>query len=202
MLPATVFLVMFGNETAIMLFGEGFAESGPVLSVLAFNIYIVTLSGLLTYAMLSMNRTKSYGKIATVYAVITMLLFVLIIPGNLSGIASGAVGAATALVAGSFLFVLLLIAATKRLGIPGLYPRTYIHVITATILLILLYHVKSYFVPSGFIPLMLLALMSVAVYTGIILAVKEITKSDIKFIRDTLNPKNIYEDLMDEMRKS
>lgn len=202
MLPATVFLFMFGSETAILLFGEGFADSGAILSVLAFNIYLVTLSGMLAYVLLSMDHTVSYGKNATVYAVITISLFFIIIPGWVPDIVSGAVGAASALVMGSFIFVLLLTITTRRFGAPGIYPRTYVHIAAAAILMILLYLVKTYLAPSNIIQLVLLAFMSMAVYTGILVAVKEIRKSDIEFIRDTLNPKNIYEDLMDEMKKN
>jgi O-antigen/teichoic acid export membrane protein len=197
--PATAFLLILGDGTAVALFGEGFADSGPVLSVLALGIYLTVLSGILSHVLLSMNQTARYGRVATVYAVVTILLFLMIIPGRISDSVSGAVGAALALVIGSAVFVILLTVTARRIGAPGIYPRTYIHILAAAVLAILLYAVRTHLEPHGIIQLALLAVMSVALYLGILLVVKEITRSDIRFIRETLDPRNIYEDLMDEM---
>jgi len=201
MLPATAFLLLFGNETAITLFGEGFADSGLVLSVLALSIYPTILSGFFSQTLLSMNHTASYGKIATAYAIITISLFFIIIPGNMFDSVAGAVGAASALTVGAFIFVALSTVKLNRLGIRCMYPRTYVHIIAMVIMMTFLYTMKTHFEPSGIIPLALLALISGVVYVSILLVIKEIKKSDIEFIRETLNPKNIYEDLMDEMKK-
>jgi len=201
MLPATVFLLMFGNETAVALFKVSFAASGPVLSVLALNIYLVVLSGMFCQVLFSMDRTASYGKAAVVYGILALLLFFVLIPGRLFEDVYGATGAAAAVVIASFVFVIMLAVTIKRLGGPSVYPRIYIHVGAALILMAVLYLVKIYLEPSGVIELVLLALASLVLYGAILVAVKEISRKDIRFIRDTLDPRNIYEDLRGEMRE-
>ena len=200
MLPATVFLLMFGNEAAVALFKAGFASSGPVLSVLGLNIYLAVLAGMLSQVLLSMNRTVLYGKSAAVYAVLTLVLFFVLIPGRFFDGPSGAVGAAAALVIGNFVFVVLLVIATRMAGTFSVYPRIYIHVAAALCVFAMLYGIKEYLGPSGILWLVALAFLSVAVYAAMLIAVREITKKDILFIRETVSPKNIYEDLKDEMR--
>jgi len=202
MLPATVFLLMFGNETAVALFKDGFADSGPVLSLLAAGIYLVILSGMFSQTLFSMNHPASYGRVAIVYAASAILMFIVLIPGKVFGDVYGASGAAMAVLISNLLFVVLLTVTLRHLGGPNIYPRSYIHVAAAATVMGLLYLTKIYLEPSGIIELMLLALMSIAVYGIILVAVREITRKDIKFIKHTLNPKKIYEDLVDEMKNS
>lgn len=200
MLPATVFLFIFGNETSVALFSDGFAASGPIMSVLALYIFLAVLAGLFSQVLLSMNRTVRYGRVATVHAIATILLFLILIPGSLFGSMAAGTGAALSLVLGNLLFVLLLIASIRRIGAPGIYPRLFIHVAAALVLAGLLYLVKIYLEPSGLISLALLSLVSITVYVIVLAAVKEISKKDVHFIRDAMSPKNLYEDLMDEIK--
>ena len=201
MLPATVFLLIFGNEAAVALFKDGFAASGPILSVLAFTIYLKILSGMFSQVLFSMGHTKSYGRSTIAHTVLILLLFVILIPGQFFSILSGGVGAATAVVVGKLLFVILLILSIKRLGASSLYPRIYLHIITALVVMVMLYCVKILFEPSGLVPLILLAMLSVVIYATVLMLIKEITKKDIAFIRDTLNPKNLYDDFISEIRR-
>jgi hypothetical protein len=75
-------------------------------------------------------------------------------------------------------------------------------VAAAGVLIAALYAVKEYLGPSGVIQLVILSFMTLAAYGLMLIAVKEITRDDLRFVRETLSPKNIYGDLMDEMRKS
>lgn len=200
MLPATAFFLIFGRETAVALFGAGFANSGPILTVLGFNIFLTILTGMFAQVLLSMNRAGPYGRAAAVYALFTLALFSIMIPGGTLDSVAGGVGAATALVAGNFLFVVLLTVIIKRSGASGLYPRIYIHMISAAAVGALLYMIRMYFEPSDIIWLILLAFLSMAVYSLILIAVKEITRKDVAFIKNTLDPRNIYDDLKDELK--
>jgi len=202
MLPATAFLLIFGNETAVALFKDGFADSGPVLSVLAVGIFLTVLAGMLAQVLLSAGHNVVFGRSAIVYTVFTIALFFVLIPGYFFDDIGGAVGAALAVVIGSALYLTLLSISAKRKGLFSIYPRLYIHLAAAGIVLAILYCVKEHLSPSGLIPLILLAFLTLALYAVILAIVKEITKDDIRFVRDTLSPKNIYDDLVDEMRKS
>ena len=200
MLPATAFLLVFGSETAVALFGPGFADSGPVLAVLALNIFLAVLIGMFAQVLFSVGRTGLYGKVAVIYAVFTLTLFLILIPGELLGLPAGGVGAAISVVTGNILFVVLLTFVIKRSGSPGLYPRIYIHVLAAVVVGIMLYAVRTYLGPENIIWLIVLAIISVAVYSLILAVVREITKKDIVFIKESLDPRNIYEDLRDEFK--
>jgi O-antigen/teichoic acid export membrane protein len=202
MLPAAVFLLMFGNETVVALFGNDFVASGPILSVLAISIYLVVLNGMFSQILISMGRTVSYGKSATFYAVLTLVLFFVLIPGNYFDAVSGGVGAAAAIVIGCLVFVILLLMTIRRLGAPGLYPKIYIHIAAAVVLAMLLYIVKICLEPSGIPYLAMLSLFSAGIYFVIVVATREITKKDVDFIRDTFSPKGIYNDLLSEMKKN
>ncbi|MDR0198769.1 MAG: oligosaccharide flippase family protein [Methanomassiliicoccaceae archaeon] len=202
MFPATVFLLIFGNETAVALFKEGFAASGPVLSVLALNIYFAILAGMFSQVLLSAGRTVRYGRSALVYAAVTVLLLFILIPGRYPDVPAGAVGAAAAIVTGMFIFVILLAWMAKRSGTAGIYPRIYVHAAAGAVVLAMLYCLKMWLGPSGIPALVLLSLLSVAVYAGLMVAVRELTKDDVRFVRDTLSPKGIYDDLRGGTKKN
>jgi len=201
MLPVTVFLLVFGNETAVALFGEDFADSGPVLSVLSVGLFLNVVAGMLAQVLLSSGRNAPYARSSVVYGFVTALLFIVLIPGWLSDTWAGALGAAAAVVAGSFVYVVLLALTARRHGLFSIYPRIYIHVAVATALLALLCCLKTVFEPSGILWVVLLALISVAVHTMILISAKEITRKDVEFVRETLSPKNLYDDLRNELRR-
>jgi O-antigen/teichoic acid export membrane protein len=201
MLPATVFLLVFGNETAVALFKSDFAASGPILSVFAIGIYLTVLANMFSQVLLSMNRTGQYGRTATVYAVSTLFMFFVLIPDTFFEDIGGGLGAAWATSIGKLFFAVLLVIALKRVGSPNIYPRMYIHLVAAAVLGAVLYAIKIYAGPEGILPLVVIALLSVIIYSGVLAAVREFTRNDIGFIRETLNPKNLYDDLMSEMTR-
>ena len=200
LMPATAFLLIFGNETAIVLFQVQFAPSGPVLSILAIGVYFTVLNGMLTQLLYSMDRRAIYGRSAIIYAVVTLILFATFIPGPFHGVGGGAEGAAISLVISGLLFSVLLSVAAKRIGTFGIYPRLYIHVAAAVAVMFILYMINEHLSPSGLPWMVVLAMLSVGVYSAILAAARELTPGDIAFIRETINIKNLYDDLRSEMK--
>jgi O-antigen/teichoic acid export membrane protein len=199
MLPATVFLIVFGNEAALVLFGKDFAGSGPIMSILAAGIFFNVLGGILSQVLISAGRTDLYGRSLIAYAVLTLALIFVIIPDRSLGIGGGE-GAAVAVVGGIILYSVLLAYYLRRLGLFGVYPRVCIHSAAAAAVLVMLCLVRTYLEPTGLVPLILIAFGALFAYAAILAAVKELTKDDIRFVRRTFSFRNIRKDLKDEMR--
>jgi len=203
LLPVTAFLFIFGDDTASILFGGGFTEAGPILSILSLAIYPMVLGNILSHILLSTNRNASYGRMMTVYAVSVIIMFLLFVPDELFGIrllGLGAVGAALSLLIGSVsLFLAASFVLKRQEGLRN-YPRLILYLIAALILTAVLYIVRESMDFPGVLWYVIIALLSLTMYICMMIAVKEFTKDDVRFMIDTINPKNLYDDIKDEMK--
>jgi len=203
LLPVTVFLVIFGDNVAGILFGGGFTASGPVISVLALAIYPMTLGNIMSSVLLSTNRNVSYGRISMIYAVSVLIMFVLFIPRSLFGIplfGLGGVGAALSFLIGSLLLFTMVSLVLKKEETVRNHPKLLLYVIAALAVGTVLYVIREEFVFLGVLWYVALALMTLLMYLGILALIKEFTMKDLRFIMDTFNPRNLYHDLLDEMK--
>lgn len=203
LLPVAAFLVIFGNDAAVILFGRDFAESGPIISLLALVIYPMTLGNIMSHVLLSTNRNVSYGRVSMIYAVSVIVMFFLFVPSEILGIrlfGLGAAGAALSLLIGSLLLFFMVSVILKRTESLRNYPKLILYVIAALAVGAVLYVIREYAHIGGILWFVVLGLLSIIVYMGILIVTREFKRDDFKFIMDTINPKNLYDDIKEEMK--
>jgi O-antigen/teichoic acid export membrane protein len=203
LLPVAAFLVIFGNDAAVILFGRDFAESGPIISLLALVIYPMTLGNIMSHVLLSTNRNVSYGRVSMIYAVSVIVMFFLFVPSEMLGIrlfGLGAAGAALSLLIGSLLLFFMVSVILKRTESLRNYPKLILYVIAALAVGAVLYMIREYAHIGGILWFVVLGLLSIIVYMGILIVTREFKRDDFKFIMDTINPKNLYDDIKEEMK--
>jgi len=203
LLPVTIYLALFGDDVAAILFGGGFKASGPIISVLALAIYPMTLGNIMSHVLLSTNRNVSYGRISMIYAVAVIIMFILFIPNGLLGIrlfGLGGVGAALSFLIGSLLLFFMVSVVLKKEESVRNYPRLILYVIAALTVGAVMYVIREEMVFVGVLWFLALAFMTIGMYMCILIAAKEFTIRDIRFIMYTFNPKNLYNDIKDEMK--
>lgn len=196
--PVMVFLMLFGPEIAVVLFGSGYERSGDVLSVQCFVLYSTIVSALMTQILYSTNNSTAYGKCSAVYVVVVLVGFLTLIPTYGAGL--GSVGAGAAMAIGYLVQALILVYTVwKKTGI-GFYRRIWRHFLAAAVDVIVLMAINSVMNVSGFFPLLFLALFCMALHIGVCWLFREFRKSDFCFIKDALNPRMLGQSIREEMK--
>lgn len=92
--PIAVVLFVLADRIVVLLFGETFGESGPVLRLLAPAVILLLPTSVYGYLFTAMGRQRSYAGCAAISLGVTLLIDLLLIPRY------GALGAAVGTVAG------------------------------------------------------------------------------------------------------
>lgn len=201
MLPCIAVILVAATPICALLFGEDFGISGNMLigqiGVIALFPYI----GLASQVLFSVNQATLYTKTTITNVMTTFLLFFVLIPSELFGIkmaGMGGVGASLAVSAGYVVQAIIITVAVKRVTSIGISPGVWKQ-FAALILSALSFYTLSMFMPlEGIIRLFLGAVFCVLVYLLVLVSLKEFGKGDIRFIRDALSPKNLYNSLNEE----
>ncbi len=205
LIPCVIFVFVFGNEIALMLLGASYIGAGDALSILAITIYLNILIGIMTQLLYSTNNTKEYRNATIIYASLTMGLFLLLTPESIGGIklaGLGITGTSLGMSIGCFIFLLILLLLVKRTsGIVPIFKDVYKHIIAGVLALTFTYFMQYYLDPQGLFTLILIGLASIAFYLCILFIVRGLTKQDILFVLDSVNPKGIYDSAMEERKK-
>jgi len=189
-LPATAFLVVFGVDVSIVLFGSGFSGTGGILSVLVVSVPIVIILNTNVQLLNSFNKTYVYGKIAVIYSVITILLFMLTIPESLLGVkmlGMGTIGAALSVAVGNVIFLIMVRMASARITGIAIYPKIYIHAAALAASLAVAYLLSRYVPIDNIIIGFFALLLTVAAYFSVLIVTREFSRNDIRFMREVLD---------------
>ena len=196
--PVMVFLMLFGSEIAIVLFGSGYERSGDVLSVQCFVLYSTIVSALMTQILYSTNHSGAYGRCSAVYVVVVLVCFLTLIPAYGAGL--GSVGAGASMAIGYLVQALILVyTVQKKTGI-GFYSRIWRHFVAAAVDIAILLTINHFLDVSGFFPLVLLALFCLCMHIGLCWVLREFRRDDLIFIKDALDPRKLSQSIREEMR--
>jgi len=203
-LPPTMFIIVFGTEVSTILFGAGFSSSGGILSVLAIGAYILIMLGVLVQMLNSFNKTRIYGRLSVIYAVIALFALLAFIPEEIFGITTlgmGSVGAALAVVVSNAIFLILVGVMVVKTTKIGMYSRLYVHLIASAASITIAYVIKNYIGVSGLFSGSLVLVLTISVYFLVLILMREFGKKDIKFLSEIVNVRAAYDELKGEMKK-
>jgi len=203
-LPPTMFIIIFGTEVATILFGAGFSSSGDILSVLAIGAYILIMLGVLVQMLNTFGKTRIYGRISIVYAVIALYTLFFFIPDEIFGFTAlgmGPIGAALSFVISNAVCLILVGAMVVKTTKIKMYSKLYIHLMASAASITTAYILKNYVGVSGLISILLILVLTVSVYFLVLVLAREFGRKDIKFLSEAINIRAAYSDIKDEMKK-
>jgi len=203
MLPIVVFFIVFGVEASAILFGEGFSEAGNILSVLVISVPITMILTVNTQLLASLNKTYVYGKIAIIYSIIIISMFMLTIPENLFGfrmLGMGTIGAAVSVVVGNFAFLAMTSIASAKTADMSVYPKIYLYMVAMVASLVVAYLIDWHTHVQGIISVFFALILTVAAYFSVLIVTKEFSKNDIRFMLDIIGVRNTHADMKEDKR--
>lgn len=187
LLPIIIFMMVFGDELAVLLFGAGFHSAGSLISILALSIYFNIMLGILTQLLHSTNNSRYYRNATIVFACFTMILLFVLIPDKVGGF--GADGAAMAITAGYAVFFIITSYYTKQSTGLSMHKGLIKQCAAAVISFIFMYGLHVY-LPPGLLTVALSLILGALLFYLLLFLLKEFKKKDLDFIISAFSPKN------------
>jgi O-antigen/teichoic acid export membrane protein len=195
-IPAVIFVMVFGDDLAVVLFGSGFAPAGQIISVLSLYIYLCILHGVLTQVLYSTNNSKLYRNATIVYAVTTLIMLIVLVPENIGGVelaGLGAVGAAASITVGYFIFTVL-ISHYVKLSAGFKLHKGLVRQLLAGIVVFAAAYIINWEASLGLLLLLLVLLVCYTIFIVMLFLLKELTKSDIVIVKNAIRSKKTDEE--------
>ena len=194
-IPVIIFMLVFGDSIATVLFGADFAPAGRVVSILSLYIYLNIMLGILTQVLYSTNNSRLYRNSTIAYAASAFILLIILVPENIGGVALaglGASGAAVAITIGNLVFITLInhyVRAKTGLSLHRGLIRQLIAAAAVFAVVFLVWGGGMF----GLLPLLLLLLLCFALFGALLFLLKEMNMDDIRFILSALNLRKMNE---------
>ncbi|MBE2221665.1 MAG: oligosaccharide flippase family protein, partial [Anaerolineae bacterium] len=100
--PIGLGLFVLGDEIVVLLFGDGFAKSGAVLSIFGIVLIFTYLNMLVGRFLIATNRQRNWTVVMALAAAITVPLDFALVPWTQASFGNGAIGGALAFVVTEF----------------------------------------------------------------------------------------------------
>lgn len=170
-------LFLIGNQLAVLLYGEDFVKSGPVLSAFGLVLVLTYLNMLVGQCLISIDRQKPWALVMTVATLVTIPLDLVLIPWTHATFANGALGGAIAFI----ITELGMLAWGIKLLPNGTLGWTNVKAGTRIIASGLLMGAVVWWFRDLFIAIPIL--VGMLVYVGMILLLKVITPEDMALLK-------------------
>ncbi len=204
--PIVAFLVVFPQPVVRLALGEEWVGEAYVLSVLAVWSYFHVLGRPMVNLILGSGRVAAAARIGLTASLVNIVLNTLLIPDDIKslGIRLGglkAMGAAIATLISGILSLVMLTYAARKIGDYRPKSGAVKHILASGLMVGFLW-----LVDRG-TPLHLGRWYSLIIYAGIgavayafaLILLREISKEDVQYVRDVLNPGEMWRYLRSEL---
>ena len=201
--PMTFGMIVLAEPTVRILL-SGWMPVVPILQILSLVALFTTLEMPYQSQFLGMNHPKLARNRIIIMVIANILLNLYLIPVNIQSIGLtclglGARGAAIATVMAYVIgFAYSRIESYKLIGVKG-NPRILIHTLVALVMSGVLYCIQMYIIPTRWYELVAFALVGALIYFGLLLLLQEFNKKDFHFFMDTVNVKEMFRYIKNEI---
>jgi O-antigen/teichoic acid export membrane protein len=202
--PISLFIIVFAEEI-LQLLNTSLVPAANAFRVLAITMIFSSIGTQNGYQVLAFGRTDLTLKTNIMQVCITMVGFLLLIPDKIFNVrlaGMGILGAAVAYFIGVFVSFLFAKYFAWTLTKTRFKPCLVVHLVSASIMAILLYSMKYYLMDfNRWYELLGLFGMGTGIYLGLLYALKEFDKKDIQFLLDTINPSKMKKYVSSEIKR-
>lgn len=204
MIPAIVLIIVLVKPVISIMLNSAFLPAASVLITLTFFAFITSLNMPYSSLISGINRPDIAAKVGVTICVTNITLNYLFIPehGLLSSFGvNGPTGAAIATVLSSLVgFFGLRLAAKRLTGIKLIQSHIPSHILAGFIMAGILYWINSLIPLVRWYHLLVFVGIGLAIYLGVLYAIKEFKKQDLLFFLDMLHPKEMLTYIKSELK--
>ncbi|MFP4050504.1 MAG: flippase [Thermoplasmata archaeon] len=201
--PVVIFLLFFPSDVIHIMLSDSWLPAVPIIRILSINAFFMVYSTPFRNIFGGINKPKLGAKISIFGNTINVALNILLIPDSLFGIPLAGlkeVGAAIAtLTAGLIITFSSFIISKREVGV---FPnhKVIIHILTAVTAGLIILILKTNVQPiDRFYHLIGYSALLLGVYLGILYLIDEFTKSDWIFIWDTIDIRQMWKYIKEEL---
>jgi O-antigen/teichoic acid export membrane protein len=203
--PLAALLIVFSRQI-LNLFTASIANNAQtVLQIMAIYAVIFCFYSVFINQILAVDRPGLGAKIGISMALINIILNLILIPKDIRAIGinlfgMGAEGAALATAISATFGLIITKIYARRLTGTKWNPRILLHIGAAFIMGIFLYFLKSVVTIESVFIVAGACLLGIGIYLGILYLIKEFKKEDFKLILDIINPKEMKNYVLTELK--
>lgn len=201
--PVTAFIIVFSPQICRVILGPEFVSSANILIVLIIVALVNGITQPYTQQIGGTNRVILAAKLSAVIFAINVMLNLLFIPKELFGVrllGMGGIGAAYATLISLSAGAVLFRVSAYRISASKPNSRVLLHLVSASIMGIILYIISKTFSPSTWYYLIAFAIFGIAVYILLLFILGEFRHNDLLLFLTIINPRKIKEYVSLELR--
>jgi O-antigen/teichoic acid export membrane protein len=203
-MPILAVLVVFPDEVASILFGGHNSAVGGPLRFLAVSMYLNLINYVYTSQLKAVNRPDLVAKVVFMQLAVNLTLLILLIPNSIFGqevFGLRSTGAGIANMMGVMTLFILTRYAVYRLTGTTPDPSVGKHAIAGTVVVLVLILMSSGWGLARWYDLIGYGGLALAVFGALLVAMKELTKDDVRFFLNVVNPVEMGRYLRSELKK-
>jgi len=205
--PVAVFMMVYASGVIHILLSNSFLGAVPTTIVLAIWLYIASISTVKSNLIPATDRPRLSGRIATVSALFSLALMIILIPPSLKGVklfALSSLGAAIALTGGAVATFVLSNHYSNKLAGTRFEWRIILFPVLALISDIIVIPLTDVFPTLAWkwYTGLLFILLSSGIYLLISLLMRAVHREDIRLLLNALNPFSMHRYVADELADS
>lgn len=205
-IPVISFIVIFPEQTIIILLSRDFIPAVPVVRIMAINAFFLVITGPNRTVFSGINMPGLGAKLVILSNVINFALNVLLIPSSIFGVpfmGLKEVGAALATLTASVILFFLTIHYSKKVAGTTLYPKITIHILSGLITSAVFFFIENNLIQiTRYYHLGIFSMAFLGFYTLVLYLLGEFTKKDWDFIWSSIHPGEMLGYVKDEVGKN
>ena len=202
-LPAIIVIVIFPLEVATVLLGPNYADAAGPLRFLSISVFLVLLNGIYSSQINALNRPELNARIVFISLIVVVILLFVLVPENIMGTNLLGMAATGAAIANMSYFVTQFISyriTTQRLTGAGFNTELIKHVLAGIVSGISVIILSQIMVLNSWITLIGYGLGSWAIFAFIIYLLGGLSRKDIAYVMEVINPRKMLRYINDELR--
>jgi O-antigen/teichoic acid export membrane protein len=204
--PIIIGIVVLADPTTRILLGPKYILAIPILMVLPFFVIFEALSQPYMYEVIGMNKPVLARNRILIILGITVFFDLILIPRDIHSLGltlfgMGALGASFATVIGYAAGFIYCRYAAWKLAKNPFNPRILLHLISASIMGIILYELMRFLPVQRWYVLLGYSALGLGIYLFILFLLREFTRKDLDFVLDLLNIKKMWKYMREEIKK-
>ena len=202
MFPLAFFIITFPDKIMSIMLSKSMLSSAPTLQILTLFYALIVINSPYNYQLPAIGRTDIIGKVNLTRALINIGLNLIFIPKSFMGVhllGMGAFGAALATFITFLITTINLRWASYRLTGSVMDRRILLHISSAMLASIAFLLLGTSWVHRWY-SLTALGMAYLALYFGILYALREFRKEDLEMFLDALSPKEMVRYIHKELK--
>ncbi len=205
-MPLAFLLIVFSRPILNLFSGDIADNASTVLQIMAVYAVIFCFYAVFINQILAVDRPGLGAKIGITIALINITLNTILIPKDIRSIGinlfgMGAEGAALATTISATFGLIISKFYARRLTGTKWNPRILLHLLAALVMGCVLYYMKSVIVIKSVFVVGGACLLGMGIYIAVLWLLKEFTKDDLKLLLNILNPKEMKQYVVSELRE-